>query len=290
MSVTVLGVFADWQNAKAFKQQLISSGIAESAIRTTPGSDAHASTTHLSEDDKGFWQNLKELFTGEDYEEAGYYAEATRRGGVLVTVQAPEDRAVQITGLMKQAGAIDVQGRAQQWKQAGWKGYDEKATPLSAPELKVAREQDAVLPVVEEKLAIGKREVTTGGVRVLRRVIETPVHENVSLRSEHVDVQRRPVDRALSGTDLNNAFTDKTVELTEKREEAVVSKTARVVEEVTVSKGAEEHVETINDTVRRTDVQVEKVPASGTTTTTNTANTTNRQGPGTTNTPTKPRV
>lgn len=41
-------------------------------------------------------------------------------------------------------------------------------------------------------------------------------------------------------------------------EEAVVGKTARVVEEVVVSKTADEHVEEVDDTVRRTEVEVDR--------------------------------
>jgi len=274
-NVTIVGVFPDWPTATGFRNRLLQQGIAESAIRTTPKSDAYAQTTHMGDEDKGFWQSLKELFTGEDEHEAHSYAEATRRGGILVAAQVPEARVTEITQLMKQHRAIDVQGRAAQWRQQGWTGYDEKRPALSANELRTAREQDSVIPVVQEQIAVGKREVQGGGVRVLRRVIETPVEQDVTLRSEHVDVQRKAVDRPLTGTDVDKAFKDQTLELTEKHEEAVVSKTARVVEEITVNKGVEQHTEKVRDTVRKTDVQVEKLPPGQTTTgTTSTTKTT----------------
>ncbi|HEX8340183.1 MAG TPA: YsnF/AvaK domain-containing protein [Tepidisphaeraceae bacterium] len=273
MSVTVLGVFDSWQHASQFKQKLVAMGITESSISTTPRTDQHATTTHLGEEDKGFWGNLKELFTGEDEHEAGYYAEATRRGGVMVRVEAPENRAAEVTQLMKQHNAVDVHGRAQAWKSQGWKGYDQTAKPLAAAELRTAREADQKLQIVEEKLAVGKREVASGGVRVLRRVTERPVEEQVTLRKEHVDVQRRAVDRPLTGAEANAAFTDKTIELTETSEEAVVSKTAHVVGEVEINRDVQQTTETVRDTVRKTDVQVEKVPAAATNTTTTTTKT-----------------
>jgi len=46
--------------------------------------------------------------------------------------------------------------------------------------------------------------------------------------------------------------------MTETREEAVLSKDARVIEEVVVGKETTERMETIRDTLRRTDVQVEE--------------------------------
>ena len=116
---------------------------------------------------------------------------------------------------------------------------------------------ETTIPVVEEELSVGKREVERGGVRVESRVEEKPVVEEVQLREERVHVERRPVDRPVTNTD--EAFREGTLEVTERAEEAVVSKTARVVEEVVVGKQVEEHTETVRDTVRRTDVDVQEV-------------------------------
>jgi len=115
---------------------------------------------------------------------------------------------------------------------------------------------EATLPVVEEQIQVGKREVERGGVRVQTRVEEKPVEAQVSLREEHARVERRPVDRPASEADL--AAHAGTIEVTEKTEVPVVAKEARVVEEVVVGKQATERTETIRDTVRRTDVEVEK--------------------------------
>ena len=114
-----------------------------------------------------------------------------------------------------------------------------------------------MIPIVEEQLVVGKRDVSRGGVRVRSYVTETPVHEQIRLRNERVNVERRSVDQPLSAADTD-AFRERTVDMTATGEEAVVGKTARVVEEVVVSKTAEEHVEEIDDTVRRTDVEVDR--------------------------------
>ncbi len=58
------------------------------------------------------------------------------------------------------------------------------------------------VPIVEEQLNVGTREVESGGVRVSTRVEEVPVNEQVTLREETVDVHRRPVDRPASDADL----------------------------------------------------------------------------------------
>jgi len=64
------------------------------------------------------------------------------------------------------------------------------------------------------------------------------------------------VDRPADPADLN-AFQEGTIEVTEKHQEPVVSKTARVVEEVVVGKEAQERTETVRETARRKDVEVE---------------------------------
>jgi len=131
------------------------------------------------------------------------------------------------------------------------------------------------VPIVEEELRVGKREVEGGGVRVTSRVEETPVNEQVTLREETIDVHRRPVDRPVSDADLTN-FQEGTFEVRERDEEAIVDKQARVVEEVHIKKNVEERNETIQDTVRRTDVDVEEL--SGRTRTSDYTDTTSTAG------------
>jgi len=115
------------------------------------------------------------------------------------------------------------------------------------------------VPVVEEDLEVGKRAVQSGGVRIYKRVTEKPVEESVNLRQEHVTVERRPADRPATAADLDAQ--DRTIEVTETVEKPVISKEARVVEEVVVGKDVDQRTETVRDTVRRTDVQVEQLGA-----------------------------
>ena len=112
---------------------------------------------------------------------------------------------------------------------------------------------EAVIPIVEEELAVGKRQVEAGGARIRTGVVETPVEQSVNLREEHVTVSRQAVDRSATDAD----FQTKDITLTETDEVPIVAKTARVVEEVVVGKTATERTETVHDTVRRTDVEVE---------------------------------
>jgi uncharacterized protein (TIGR02271 family) len=114
---------------------------------------------------------------------------------------------------------------------------------------------EQVLPLAHEELAIGKREVSKGGIRVHTRVASVPAEQTVQLREEHAMVQRVPVDRpAAAGEDL---FQERTFEVLEMAEEAVVQKRSRVKEEVRIAKQVAERTETVRDTVRKTEVEVE---------------------------------
>ncbi|WP_458096507.1 DUF2382 domain-containing protein [Roseomonas sp. WA12] len=117
------------------------------------------------------------------------------------------------------------------------------------------------IPIVEEQLRVGKREADRGRVRVRSYVVETPVSESVTLRDEHVQVERRAVDLPLSAAD--DAFRERTIEAVEHSEEAVVSKEARVKEELVIRKEAGERTQTVSDTVRHTEVEVEDDRVAG---------------------------
>lgn len=217
-------------------------------------------------------------------EDANYYAEGVRRGGTLISVDAADDRAERAVSIMKRHGAVEIDKRAAQWRDEGWSGFDENTThtafeafagggqklasepdvtaehqrlPVQPRESRpAAASREVAVPVVEEQLQVGKREVERGGVRLQTHVTETPVEENVELREEHVNVERRPVDYTFHGTE-SEAFQESLVEIREAYEELVVKKKARVVEEVVVNKDVEQHTETIHETLRRTDVNVE---------------------------------
>jgi len=243
--------------------------------------------------------------------EAGYYAEGIRRGGTLVTIHADDARANEATSILNRHHPVDMDTRAEYYKSTGFTKYDEKlpaytpsqieeertryssfstpasmttastattGAPMSATNRTVNAGETVSVPIVEEHLAVGKRAVESGGARIHTRVIETPVTESVTLHEEHVTVDRHAVNRAVTSADLNNAFQETSIELRERSEVPVVAKEARVVEEVTIGKTATERTETVSDTVRRTDVDVEEINSgdasvmgtTGTTTTTGT--------------------
>ncbi len=112
--------------------------------------------------------------------------------------------------------------------------------------------------VVKENLEVGKREVETGGARISSRIVERPVEERVNLKEEHVNVNRKSVDRPADSGDLKN-YKDRTIEEHETKEVPVVNKEARVVEEVSLEKDVDTREEVIKDKVRETEVDVDQL-------------------------------
>ena len=279
--VTVMGVFYDQGQAKAVRDEIQNLGIGGTHIDAHPDlSGNHPGTGYQ---DKGFFASLKDLFGDDDNSHgygADYYAEAARRGGYVVRVTTDEDQAVQVQQIMQRYGVADAEKQSARWRQEGWTGYQENQSytdkDLHAEAERRESGDEISLQIVEEELAVGKRKVERGGVRVVRRVTERPVEAQVSLRDETIHVDRHASGRNLTAEEAERAFAegDRTLEITETDEEAVVGKTARVVEEVTVGKEAVEHTETVRDTVRRSDVDVEKIEGSGATSRTETVKTT----------------
>ncbi|MGI8705201.1 MAG: DUF2382 domain-containing protein [Sphingomicrobium sp.] len=114
------------------------------------------------------------------------------------------------------------------------------------------------IPIIEEKLVVGKRPVETGTVRIRTRTESEPVSKTVELRDERIDVDRRAVNERVGDKEANVMFKDKDIELTERGEEAVVGKEARVKEELVVSKESGSHQETVKGNVRHTEVDVDR--------------------------------
>ena len=118
-------------------------------------------------------------------------------------------------------------------------------------------DDEIVIPIIEEQLRVGKRTVESGAAHISTKVTEQPVTEAVNLREENVTVERRPVDRTVENAPA--AFKEGTIEITEMAEVPIVAKEARVVEEVVVGKNVTEHTETVSDTIKRTEVDVDEM-------------------------------
>jgi uncharacterized protein (TIGR02271 family) len=269
MTQTITALFDKPTEAQAAQAKLLAAGIPQSAIRLVQGAQSPrtSGSYDYQHDEGGFWGSLKTFFMPEEDRYA--YSEGLSRGGTLLAVTADPAQVETVYDIVEQNGSVDLDQREASWRKEGWSGYSAggagtgAGTPVGAASLQgggatgaaVAGEKDYI-PVVEERLNVGKRVAESGRVRVRSYVVEKPVEEQVTLRDETVHVDRRPVDRAPTAAD-EALFENRVIEATELREQAVVSKDARVVEEIGIHKEAGQRTETVTDKVRRTEVEVE---------------------------------
>jgi uncharacterized protein (TIGR02271 family) len=202
---------------------------------------------------QGFWSSL---FGGEPDHDTAVYDRSLESGSSVVTVRVPDEHVDGVTRIMERHQPIDIDERAASLGLAANRTFAAAADTQRSRETALPNGGEEVIALSEEQLTVGKRLVNRGTTHIRRFVVETPVEENVTLHTERVSIDRRP---ASAGERVDNAdFTDRTIEVTETDEEAVVSKTARVKEEVVVHKEATDRVETVRDTVRRQDVEIDR--------------------------------
>jgi uncharacterized protein (TIGR02271 family) len=195
-------------------------------------------------------------------EDAHLYAEGLGRGHSLLVIRGAAGEHDRIMHVLGRFNPIDIDEHAAGWRKAGWSGVHpgkaaSDARQQTSTASKTAPEtQEEVVPVFEERLKVGKRVVEQGHVRVRVYTVEHPVQEGVTLREERVAVERRPVERPASSMP-GEAFKDRTIDVTTHREEPIIAKEARLKEEVVVRQEADQRTETVRDTVRHTEVEVE---------------------------------
>ena len=255
---TLTAFYDSRDHAEQARAQLLDAGLSADDVTISAASSGPAAggTDHSGEG--GFLQSVKNFFMPEEDRHA--YDEGISRGGVLLTAHTPEGQEERVTHILDNSGAIDFDARRQEWQGAGQMGErdverrDDPSVPASSRSLEADR--DVTIPIAEERLAVGKRELDRGSVRVRSYVAEHPVHEQVNLREEHVNIERRPVNERLSGA-ADGVFEERSFEATERAEEPVVSKETVVTEELRLSKEQSQRTEDIQDTVRKTEVDVD---------------------------------
>jgi uncharacterized protein (TIGR02271 family) len=206
-------------------------------------------------DHVGLWRRL----FGENVweHEAAVYGDTLNKGGAILAARVPKDQVARVMPLFDVHPPLDIHTVA---ATIGEKVPVEAKALVTPPIAQASAKNTETLRLAEEQLNVGKRLFQTGTTRIRRFVTERPVAANVTLHEEHAEVVRKAITDPAYVADID--WSDKAYELTETAEEAVVSKTARVVEEVTLRKAGTDHVETVKDTVRRQEVEVERTAAT----------------------------
>lgn len=259
MPIYVVGLFDDASDAHMAVRDLESAGFEDDNITLDAGNGSEIVSRLTS--------------VGIPEDDANAYAEGVRRAGSLVTVYTQtDDQAYQAADIMNRYDIVDIADRGQEYRQSGWTRFDKSAqshdTTRVAADTAQTRQsvgtvdsvqgtgmrndlqqgEEIAVPIVEEDLRVGKRVVERGGVRITTHVEEVPVEEQVQVRDETINIERRRVDRPVSEADAA-VFQEGIFEVREQDEEVVVDKQARVVEEVVIDKDVEQRTETVRDTV-----------------------------------------
>ncbi len=264
---TVVAVFDTAAHADAAVADLKAENVSPEMISqhsknaSTSGSTPHAAPA------TGFWSRL---FGSASDQDTAVFDRKVESGSTVVSVRASDEHLDRVSAILEKHHPIDLDEHSSQ--NGSTETTTTRTTPMMGTKAGAGTSSDGgTMQLSEEALAVGKRAVSGGTTRVRRYVVETPVEEQVSLHSEKVTLDRKPVT---DGRPLTNPdFADKTMEMTETSEEAVVSKTARVKEEVSLRKEMGDRVETVKDTVRRDEVEIEQVPGGAATTASRTAGT-----------------
>lgn len=274
MQHTLAAVFDKQNQAEEALEDLVALGLPRDEVhlsQSTDVSQTQAAASETTTGEKTFGTGFRSFFTdvfsslrGED--DAALYSEAVRRGNYVLTVTVPEDDLVDpATNAIERHAPVNIEEQASQWKSGGWAAPEsmrQDGTQTSR-QPSGSKDESMSIPVVEEELKVGKRQVQRGGVRIYQHVTERPVERAVNLREEHVVVERTPVDQPATAADLSG-LKEGSIEVREMAEEPVVEKTARVVEEVRVGKEVSERQEQVRDTLRGTEVEVEHIAKGST--------------------------
>lgn len=287
---TVIGLFDTRDKAQHAMAHLQTLGIGPDHMELKPGKELFTERQRSSAEEHGggMLNRLREflgLDTSETEAQSRYDLARIDPNDAVLVCDTSDDMADKAAEIMNRDGAVDIDQRwgshvstaqsSQSSQSSGMASSALHSRPMPSadtqartasthasattgmPTRPASTAEGGTLSEVEEDLAISKRPVTRGKVRIYTVPTQHTVEKTVNLKSEHVQLQREHVDRPLRGDEVR-AFENQTIEVTETSEEPVVSKRARVKEEVHVRKAVEEHPQTIRETVRGTEVKVER--------------------------------
>lgn len=274
----IVTMFNTLAQAEGAKRSLLKAGFPDSEIDILSGErlqeEGHA-VRH-----PGLWQRL--FGDTVDDEQAAVYDDALESGGVVLSLRADEDQLPRALTILDAHDSVDMSRRnnPDYTDTSGavsdmppstdpiftGEGNDDltasQDASLTGSETQPIRtaltgdeSEEEVLRLAEEQLEVGKRLVSEGSTRVRRYTVTDEVTEQISLREQHADIFRRSINEPAQVGDVD--WSEKTVEVAETHEQPVINKTAQVTEEVVVRTDANERVETVSDTVRRQEVDID---------------------------------
>jgi uncharacterized protein (TIGR02271 family) len=270
-SETLVAVFDTPEHAEAAVDALKAGGFHEDDISIFDTERLAGGSSQIGQEVKtaGLWHRL--FGTGLFKHEAAVFGQTVDRGGAVVALRCLDSEVAHATGILDLHRPIDVHDRAVTSGVATAATVEAATKAISdgpvvaeqrvAVTPKIADTHREVLRLAEEQLQVGKQMVETGKTRVRRFTTEREVSADVTLHEEHAEVLRRAISEPVKIDDLD--WSDRSIEVVETDEQALTSKTARVVEEIALDKIGTDHIETVHEKLRRQQAEVERIDATG---------------------------
>ena len=264
---TLVAVFDTPAHAAAAADALKAGGFHEDDMSVFDNDRLSSGTSTLAQSVKeaGLWHRL---FGGKVLEhEAAVYGQTIARGGTVISLRMLDSEVAHATGILDLHRPIDVHDRAVTSGIAPAAKIETAAKTIAAAPItveqkvavppRIAETHVEILRLAEEQLQVGKQMVETGRTRVRRFTTEREVSADVTLHEEHAEVMRRAITDPAYVGDVD--WEDRTIEVVETAEQALVSKTARVVEEISLKKVGSERVETVHEKLRRQQTEIQQI-------------------------------
>ena len=167
MANAVVAVFDEYDEAQSTVNELLVAGFDKNEVRLSAENEVGA--TQATEDDrrqrprergvKGFFQSLFGI--NDQNDDVRVYDEAIRHGNYVVTAIAETPEKSELASeVMSHHHPVDIDERSSEW-------------------LSSSITESTTIPVIEEEVKVGKREVQRGGVRIFQRVSEVPIEDEV---------------------------------------------------------------------------------------------------------------
>lgn len=261
----IVTLFDSAIQAEAAKRNLVKAGFSDRDISLISGERLQQEGQSIRH--PSLWQRL--FGHDVDKDEADVYTRAMDKGGVVLTIRTEEEKLARAMTILHSHDSVDVPSRMQSsvgngttapginptaGKQFAGETNDRPAEPLRTSLTGDESEAD-ILRLAEEQVEVGKRLVSEGSTRVRRYTVTDTVSEDISLHEQHADIFRRSVNEPALAGEVD--WSEKTVEVAETHEQPVINKTTHVKEEVVVRTDGSDRTETINDTVRRQEVDID---------------------------------
>ncbi len=294
MNRAITAIYRTYATAQQVRDAITDAGVSSSYVDIIPDTDDQLEAGTYRNDE--VLDDLHDLHLPED--DVRTYQQAVRRGDYVVSANVDDDDVERVMEAMRRPEdeMYDIDRTEDEFRSADYvapttgsvgaagygadTGLDENAA-VGDREMMLERDRvrdsdrtDAVGTLgadgrevfreAEERLQVGKRDREGGTVHIRSYVHEVPVEERIRLRHERVEIRRRASDETvLTGAEADAVFQDRSIEVTEHDEEAVVSKETVITGEVEVSKDVDTEEKVISDTVRKTEVEVEDARTAG---------------------------